>query len=503
MRAVSQVPRGLEIAWARGVRTLAVLAALSLFGCGAASEPSCEVDGGCGNRGSCSLGTGTFPVPVCICAEGTVRNTFRGPVCLPGLQLSVNGISVPVADELGVQLLVQIPTEAPTFEIEVTGGLPQFIGTINGVRGLKISEPRMEPMKTFVITLEDGFSLVTRQVNVLVQSRPGFRGTESPSARDAFTGTTMTADGQVVFGVAQRLGGVSGLITGHAASDAGWQDGGVLNVSTLLGSTVSVSDDGSVLSASGDGALLHLYRLGPAGWKKQTLSPGMTASGVHVANSREVWVARAALDGGPFSLVSDGGSWVVGTRLDTIGHVIASTPDSRIVAVGIPNSNKVEIYPDDPTGRRLREVVVGTAAGFGAAVALSGDGSVLVVGTSGFPQSARIYERRDGGYVLQREVNAPLEPRRSVASVLSMYPQVAVSADGLTAALAFPNDNSVVIAAREVAGWSLREALVPQPYDRTGGRFGSGVALSANGNRLSVACQSCVTQPTLSVYDRH
>ena len=147
------------------------------------------------------------------------------------------------------------------------------------------------------------------------------------------------------------------------------------------------------------------------------------------------------------------------------------------------------------------------AAGFGRAVALSGDGDTMLVGgpndTSG-AGAAWIYGRSGTGW---REVTKLTNPQRSGAAG-RFGAAVALSGDGNTALIAGVRsvaEGTVDVFVRKAEGWSEEATLVPQglqapttqsPNGMSGPSFGSSVALSADGSTAVIGadtdtCEDC------------
>ncbi len=153
-----------------------------------------------------------------------------------------------------------------------------------------------------------------------------------------------------------------------------------------------------------------------------------------------------------------------------------------------------ELAPADAVG----------AAGFGSAVALSGDGRTMVVGgpqDSGRVGAAWVDEWTGSAW----SELGKLTPVAGGGTNVSFGSAVAISADGSTALVGGPGSGEVDVFARSGGGWSLQATLSPQglvaPAPCTGcgppgTSFGSSVALSADGDTALVGastdtCENC------------
>src|SRR5450759_1262893 len=116
-------------------------------------------------------------------------------------------------------------------------------------------------------------------------------------------------------------------------------------------------------------------------------------------------------------------------------------------------------------------VQVGVAKSFGSSLAISGDGSIALIGMPG--GGAWVYNRAGGGWVLQQQL-----------TTAGGY--VALSSDGGTALVGgdCEHGNSVVLAfARSGSSWVQQgPALTPREAQDSKCGFGGTLALSADGN---------------------
>ncbi|WP_165252335.1 Ig-like domain repeat protein [Paludisphaera soli] len=232
---------------------------------------------------------------------------------------------------------------------------------------------------------------------------------------------------------------------------------------------------------------------------------------------------RLALTGGfgaPFLDVSSdpyflqarlGGAETAGSTF--FGWALDATADGDVVAVASPGApvsgqvgvGNVAIY--ERTGREWAETAVLTRPGpetapylFGVQVALSDDGSTLVVGGGGQPSSPYtlfIYERDAADWTFTQRVD--LEYGYSSNGV-QRFSRLAVSGDGDVIAVGSPNDyglptqpSVVRVLTRGVEDWSVTAELAP-PDAGAGRTFGASVALSADGGTLAVGAERDLVQ---------
>jgi hypothetical protein len=150
----------------------------------------------------------------------------------------------------------------------------------------------------------------------------------------------------------------------------------------------------------------------------------------------------------------------------------------------------VRVDPFIQQGSKLTDGTLGEDAGAGSAVALSADGSTAVVGVPGDDSnlgSVLVFVRSGSGWV---EQGPKLSPSDAEGSVVAFGGSVAVSADGNTVAIGGPVDNdgagAVWVFTRSGSTWSQDGAKLT-PDDETGaGQFGQAVSLTADGATLLV-----------------
>jgi hypothetical protein len=297
------------------------------------------------------------------------------------------------------------------------------------------------------------------------------------------------------------------------------------SASVIQAFSVAVSADGNTLVSaasadSGGGPIWVFVRTG-AQWSQQggrllgTGSVGNALQGVSVSVSGD---GNTILVGGPSDNNSAGAAWVF-TRSDGVwtqqaklvgtgaistagrGSSVALSADGNTAVVGGTRDNSgmgaAWVFTRTGTAWTQQAKLVGTGAvgGFvlqGSAVAISADGSTVIVGgpqdNSGI--GASWVFRRSGGLWAQ-------EAKLIGLPALSNTGQghaVALSGDGSTASVCGFNGNRVWVFTRGGAGWAPQGTLVAP----SGTNRGRSVALSASGD-LAVFVDSDATGQVTSV----
>lgn len=207
---------------------------------------------------------------------------------------------------------------------------------------------------------------------------------------------------------------------------------------------------------------------------------------------------------------------VVSVNGDGIGYSVSISDNGKVVAVGAPfqsvtksattytNAGRVWIYEDVAGVWTLRTFINASILqkdeNFGSAVALSGDGSDLVVGLPGFDmlnEAKRAVQEFSGRSELFRRTgnawnfSTHLSDADTVLETARVGASVAFSGDGSTIAVGAPGyDTSVadigaVITYKKVNnGWERIATLSSNAY--AGAFAGSSVALTATGDHLVV-----------------
>ncbi len=474
----------------RPMRALGFLAVLGgVAGCAAVPPSACETDnGGCGKRAVCSTATSKV---TCVCETGFVRS---GASCLPRVTVRVNGTPVDLADVPYEVAVLEVPDSTTTLDLDVSVQPSSFV-KIDGANAKSKSVPRTDRVMRFEISIEDGQSLISRQVMLAVQPKGELTPIAAFQISERAISVALSADGKVV-ATGSLLSLNEGVVTTHETGGLEWADAGVLRGKEHLGWSVALSNDGTLLTNTGDQTPLIIWKKNGGGWVEELISdPVKGQSAVVSRDGQRIWVAGKTTCVG---LVQDGGTWGIETRLDASGEAIAVSNDNNRVVVGSQASNAVKVFGRTAQGFVLEQSLV-RDGGFGAGVALSADGSALIISAALVPQRAEIFEHSDAGFVKQAEVLPALFPKRGVSALVSPGVPVALSDDGQTASVGFGNDGNVVIATRARGVWQVREVLLP-PKAESGALFGLGVGLSADGKRVAVACPNCVSRTT--VYGR-
>lgn len=178
--------------------------------------------------------------------------------------------------------------------------------------------------------------------------------------------------------------------------------------------------------------------------------------------------------------------------LAQFGHTLALSRDGRTLAVGAPyeeGSGTVHVFRWRD-GKWLEEARLQSPSpepyeAFGWSLALSGDGSLLAVGAPGrdgtVPNAGAVYlfSRREEGWGEEGALQpSPLEAHEGFGEAL------ALSGDGQTLAVGSPARGRVYLFSRGEGGWR-EEGFLDGPGGRES-RFGQALALSRNGKTLAV-----------------
>ena len=235
-----------------------------------------------------------------------------------------------------------------------------------------------------------------------------------------------------------------------------------------------------------------MYRRG-----RSPLHSGMVLgiAGFLVAGISPNLATRAVGQCGPVELLASDPS-----QAAQFGRGVALSDDTTIALVGANQSGGFAyIFVDGREGWVEKMMISGLDTApddfFGDAVALSGDGTTVLVGAPGhqhaeFNGAAYIFVRERSTWVQQMELTAPDDPDPPLA--FGATRGVALSNDGDTAAIGAWKDNdgaqwagAVYVFERDpnTAEWSFQvKLIVSDPAE--GAQFGQSVALSADGNIL-------------------
>ena len=218
------------------------------------------------------------------------------------------------------------------------------------------------------------------------------------------------------------------------------------------------------------------------------------------------------------------GEWNEGTNLliplavtgDNAGYSVAIANNGKVIAVGIPyqdvaksgttyrNAGRVWVYEDSAGVWVLRTIaapsILQADENFGAAVALSGDGSDLVIGMPGYDmysETKKAVQDASGRSELFRRsgnlwsFSAHLSDASTIVASAAVGTSVGFSSDGSTIAVGAPgydsnvSDVGAVITYKKVNnGWERTSTLTSDAYPSSGA--GRSVAISSNGEYIAV-----------------
>jgi FG-GAP repeat len=284
-----------------------------------------------------------------------------------------------------------------------------------------------------------------------------------------------------------------------------------------FGSTVASSSDGSVVATTGGLSVandIYIYRYDPgSGWSEEIIADipsgfikslsisgdgnviavGNTQNNVYVYKFTTAWALE-------FTIPTPGGS-------ATFGSSVALSRDGQSLAIGDPTfstNGSAYVFIDDLDGTWSQrgtlmtapDATVNLGAGigvaadaFGQSVALSSDGTLLVVAavyaeTATAIDAGHAYVYSWGGlsWALDDTLSAQTPVRDSLFGQ-----SLSLSDDGATLAVGLDPlalDGEVHIF-RDSGGWALQGSPL-EPVDGNGEGFGRSVTLSADGNTLLV-----------------
>ena len=378
--------------------------------------------------------------------------------------------------------------------------------------------------------------LIVSATNLVQQGLRLTPSDQSVGAGDSFgSGVAISADGRTAL-VAAPFGGDSyGPAWVMVRSGAGWtQQGPKLSVSGQVdsfGSGVALSADGNTAliggSSEGDGAWV-LTRDGSA-WTQQGPvlaagdDPGSDCFGCSVALSADgntaligasmtthltgIWLFKRSgstwSQQGPRLLPSGAGLLVAGgISLSADGRTAAFTATGTVSGQTVTS---LWVYRWTDSGWEQDGPTLSAPGGttFGRAVALSGDGSTIVIASNGTPNGAALVFRRGGaGWAQEGEMlYVPWERQYQDPALGPRTAQfgyaVSISSDGstvLVGARREPNPANGTGAAyvflRKGGNWlldaKLSGATTPGGAPTSGAFFGAATALSADGNTALV-----------------
>jgi len=316
------------------------------------------------------------------------------------------------------------------------------------------------------------------------------------------------------------------------ASDGAAQD--------TLGYAVAVSSDGStvvagainattVANASGPGAV-YVFVKPAGGWKNATetakltapdgsnfgISVGVSGDGSTVAVGSQLTVIDGSKLGAVDVFVRPAGGWTSVAAAaslhgsdegggDLFGHAVALSRDGSTIAVGADGAavaggqslGAIYVFPrpgaEWASGVETAKLTLGAAASavdFAYAVAVSGDGAVVLGSANSFgdvpgPGTVYVFSRPGGGW--SNVTPAAKLTASDAAPGASLGDSIAVSADGSTILAGATGADGAVGAAYEfvepAGGWASTTETVKIPAV-DGGLFGWSVAVSDDGSTL-------------------
>jgi hypothetical protein len=311
---------------------------------------------------------------------------------------------------------------------------------------------------------------------------------------------------------------------------------GDASTSSNFGRSLSLSADGSTLLVGGN-ANAWVYAISGGTWSEQqklTVADGSfggtTTFGFDLALSGDGSTAviggasDSAWRGAAWVFARSGSNWSEQAKLPlpgdaagdaTLGSSVAVSADGTTAIVGGPLDGQSGIA-GRPTGVGAVWVFVrsasgwteqaklvpsdaidpGTGVGFGSSLALSSDGNTAFVGgalDSG-AGAVWVYSRSGSTWAEQQKITPPADV---TGSSPSFGDAVAASADGATLLIGGSGDNSgkgAVWAYASTGSVWTEQAKLPLPSDGAGtGRFGSAIALSADGHTAIVGASTTTT----------
>lgn len=270
----------------------------------------------------------------------------------------------------------------------------------------------------------------------------------------------------------------------------------VPNAGDQFGASVALSAQGTQLAvgapeAQGGVGVVYTYLRQGGVWTAQsTLSPSDTSEPWHF--------------GGTVSLSADGSTLAAGMTPDQVNMPVTRTASIELYTLsgGIWTPQQTLGSVDGTVGN-----------GFGAALALSGNGQTLVVGARDMPRTvAGLTDAAGAVYVYTQQSGIWTQTDELTPSNLDLFDRfggaVAVSADGQTIAVGATGESSsatgidgdpgnavgggqqshgaAYVYKRGAAGWS-QQAYVKAPNTAANAEFGHAIALSADGDTLAVS----------------
>ena len=193
---------------------------------------------------------------------------------------------------------------------------------------------------------------------------------------------------------------------------------------------------------------------------------------------------------------------------DLFGSSVALSADGSRLVVGsitnseaAPNSGQVQVFENvNGTWVQLGQDINGSLdARLGRGVAISGDGSIIALGGDGFDSSTgkvRVFEFSSGSWIQLGQ-----ELLGSATESVFFGNEVCLSSDGSILAVGAPGGplGSVRVFQNQGGTWGQLGDVINGDVDQ--GSFGNGLALSANGLRVAIGGDGSFGPGRLRVFD--
>ncbi|WP_367026856.1 YCF48-related protein [Methylococcus sp. ANG] len=282
-------------------------------------------------------------------------------------------------------------------------------------------------------------------------------------------------------------------------------EGGDAQKSAEFGFRIALSADGNTALVAAGGAevdglqaagAVYVYTRTSTGW---TIQQKLTAQNGDGSDDAQ----KDAVFGRSVALAADGGTAVVGAD----GVTVSGQAWAGAAYVYRRNGSLWQIQQKVTAQKTDGTADVSKDAGFGSAVALSGDGHTAAIGArqalgegalgQSYTGAVYVYRSTDTGWQIRQKVMAQNTDGTSDATPGAEFGDaVALAADGgtLLAGADFTEDwsGAAYVYSATDAGWAIQRKLIAQTSrgkdDREpGARFGGAVVLSTDGNTALVA----------------
>jgi hypothetical protein len=495
-----------------------------------------DLNGGCDPRTTCTNVPGSRtcgPCPTGFTDTGTggLTNCLYTDPFLDGLATSTGALS-PAFTRERLTYTVRVP--ATVESLRVTATIPALaVGAVARIDGVALvsgtpSAPIALPLGQTTIrveyTIESGGG-VTYELTVLrgfdVEQ---FVKAGAPAANMRFgNAVSLSGDGSTLAVGARFEGGRGAVFVFRQVGGAWVQDAvvrpTVLDLSDEFGASVSLSEDGTVLAV---GATLE--DSGASGINGNASLNTFSGSGAAYVFRRaaSAWTQEAYVKasnpgnfdnfGDAVALSGDGATLVVGARQEDSNATGVNGAQGNDLAI---NAGAVYVFRNDAAGWTQRAYLKphNTASGmvFGAAVAVSRTGSLVVVGAPG-PALGTTALTAGAVYTFEETAGAWAQAPTATATVGSNTETpdrfgvaLALSADGTALAVGVPGENgsgtgigadptsnaalgagAAYVFRRSAGGGWDSEVYVKATNAGASDAFGTSVGLSANGDVLVV-----------------